>query len=179
MKIGIISDIHSNYFCLRKVLNHMPEVDKIVCCGDLIGYGFRPNKTINLVQDKVDIVVKGNHDKYLESPRFLSTMPRFSSLRISKENKKWLSNLNQKEEIEEYLVIHEEQQDSIKKYKGLIFGHTHEQIVKKQNNLQLINPGNVGVPRLSSLSFRPQYAILDTKENKVNLKSISLLKNKR
>ena len=41
MKIGIITDVHSNIIALNAVLNEFEkiEVDKIICCGDIIGIG--------------------------------------------------------------------------------------------------------------------------------------------
>ena len=38
MKIGVISDIHGNRVALRAVLSDMPEVDHLVCAGDVVGY---------------------------------------------------------------------------------------------------------------------------------------------
>ena len=39
MKIGVISDIHSNIYALDAVLNEFDKIkiDKILCCGDIIG----------------------------------------------------------------------------------------------------------------------------------------------
>ncbi|WP_324664970.1 metallophosphoesterase family protein [Haloarcula sediminis] len=38
MKVGVISDIHGNRVALREVLADMPEVDNLVCAGDVVGY---------------------------------------------------------------------------------------------------------------------------------------------
>ena len=38
MKVGVISDIHGNRVALRAVLTDMPEVDHLVCAGDVVGY---------------------------------------------------------------------------------------------------------------------------------------------
>ncbi|MDS0282527.1 metallophosphoesterase family protein [Haloarcula onubensis] len=38
MKVGVISDIHGNRVALREVLADMPEVDHLVCAGDVVGY---------------------------------------------------------------------------------------------------------------------------------------------
>ena len=49
MKIGIITDIHSNIIALNGVLNKFENlnVDKIICCGDIIGIGPRNCSRIN------------------------------------------------------------------------------------------------------------------------------------
>ncbi|MGB9856951.1 MAG: metallophosphoesterase family protein [Dictyoglomaceae bacterium] len=62
MKIGIISDIHSNWEALSVVVNRLEkEVDEIYCCGDIVGYGPDPNECVNYVK-KLKISVLGNHD---------------------------------------------------------------------------------------------------------------------
>lgn len=186
MKIGLISDIHSNYYCLNRVLSDMDEVDKIVCCGDLIGYGLSPNKTINKIKEKADIIVKGNHDRYLENPRFTGSIPRYSSLVIKNRNREWLSYLKDVKEIDGYLVTHKLSYNDLKNsdlykeydlsnYKGILFGHSHKQLNKREGNLHFINPGNVGVPRPSSWNIKPSYALLDTTKREVKLKNISIV----
>lgn len=48
MKIRIITDIHSNINALNVVLNKFDKIkiDKIICCGDVIGIGPNPEETI-------------------------------------------------------------------------------------------------------------------------------------
>ena len=69
MKIGIITDIHSNISALNIVLNKFEkiEVDKIICCGDIIGIGPNPEKTVQELMKNKDklIAVRGNHEQYL------------------------------------------------------------------------------------------------------------------
>lgn len=68
MKIGIIADIHSNLEALNAVLHEFSilEVKHILCCGDMIGIGPDPERTVQklIVQPNL-ICVKGNHDNYL------------------------------------------------------------------------------------------------------------------
>ena len=44
MRLGIITDIHSNKQALKAVLEKFDEIniDKIICCGDIIGIGPNP-----------------------------------------------------------------------------------------------------------------------------------------
>ena len=68
MKLGVISDIHSNVVVLEKVLNDLEKrkVEKIICCGDYIGLGPWPDEAVQLLmkyEDKL-IAVRGNHEKY-------------------------------------------------------------------------------------------------------------------
>lgn len=65
MKIGIISDIHSNLEALEAVLESLKKesVDRILCLGDLVGYGPDPNDCIERVMEASDVVIAGNHDQ--------------------------------------------------------------------------------------------------------------------
>ena len=69
MEIGIITDIHSNINALNIVLNKFKkiEVDKIICCGDIIGIGPNPEETVQELMKNEDklIAVRGNHEQYL------------------------------------------------------------------------------------------------------------------
>ncbi len=39
MRVGLISDIHSNHPALEAVLQSMPDnLDALVCAGDIVGY---------------------------------------------------------------------------------------------------------------------------------------------
>ena len=51
MKIAVISDIHSNIYALNEVLTDIEDrnIDIIVCTGDLVGYGTRPNEVIEKI----------------------------------------------------------------------------------------------------------------------------------
>ncbi len=65
MRIAIISDIHSNLEALTKALEIIDQqsFDKIICLGDIVGYGANPNECIELVRRRCDIVIKGNHEE--------------------------------------------------------------------------------------------------------------------
>ena len=69
MKYGIITDIHSNILALQIVLKKFEElkVDKIICCGDIIGIGPCPEEVVQELINLNDkfIGVRGNHENYL------------------------------------------------------------------------------------------------------------------
>ena len=73
MRIAIISDIHSNQEALKKALQVIEEksVDKIICLGDIVGYGANPNECIDIVRTRCDVVIKGNHEDALENSSVL------------------------------------------------------------------------------------------------------------
>ena len=69
MKVGIISDVHSNIKALNTVLREFDKikVDKIICCGDIIGIGANPEETVQALINRKEILVsvRGNHEQYL------------------------------------------------------------------------------------------------------------------
>lgn len=64
MIYAVISDIHANETALRKVLDDAKSqgAQRIVCLGDVVGYGPQPLETIKLLQLENAIMIAGNHD---------------------------------------------------------------------------------------------------------------------
>ena len=64
MKIAVISDIHSNIYALDKVIDDIKSknVDMVVCTGDLVGYGTRPNEVIHKMKEEKILTIMGNYD---------------------------------------------------------------------------------------------------------------------
>ena len=64
MRYLVLSDIHSNLDALRAVTQHAPACDRVLCLGDLVGYGPSPNEVIQAVRQLEPAgIVRGNHDK--------------------------------------------------------------------------------------------------------------------
>ncbi len=65
MPTAIISDIHGNAEALRAVLADIEqrgEADRIICLGDIIGYGPEPLACVDLVAEHCSWSLMGNHD---------------------------------------------------------------------------------------------------------------------
>ena len=76
MWVGVISDVHANRVALDAVLEDMPDVDRLVCAGDVVGYNPWPADCIDRVRERADVTVQGNHDRAVATdPGF-----RFNSL---------------------------------------------------------------------------------------------------
>ena len=64
MRYLILSDIHSNLEALEEVLKLAEgRYDKMVCLGDLVGYGPDPNRVVDIIRSHRAVVIRGNHDK--------------------------------------------------------------------------------------------------------------------
>jgi len=64
MRIGIISDVHSNLEALNAVLGVLERLkpDRVMCLGDVIGYGASVNECCALVRQHAEVTLLGNHD---------------------------------------------------------------------------------------------------------------------
>ena len=64
MRLCVFSDVHSNLEALESVLKAAAsaKVDRILCAGDLVGYGPDPVACIQLLREHATQVVCGNHD---------------------------------------------------------------------------------------------------------------------
>lgn len=64
MRIGIIADVHANEEALDTVLSALKkaDIDRIICLGDLVGYGPNPNECVSKVFETAEVIVAGNHD---------------------------------------------------------------------------------------------------------------------
>jgi putative phosphoesterase len=66
MKLGLISDIHGDPIALELAWSHLIVLgaDRIVCAGDLVGYGPFPDRVVDFVRDRRIDSVRGNHDRW-------------------------------------------------------------------------------------------------------------------
>ena len=63
MKILVISDLHANLAALEAVAKE--RFDRLICLGDLVGYGPAPNEVIRFVRKHAFVAIRGNHDNAL------------------------------------------------------------------------------------------------------------------
>lgn len=64
MRYAILSDVHANEAALRAVLADAADAraGKIVCLGDVLGYGPDPVAALELVYRRAHVCLAGNHD---------------------------------------------------------------------------------------------------------------------
>ncbi len=151
MRHLILSDIHANLEALEAVLaDAKGRYDRILCCGDMVGYGADPDAVTAWARQNVDVVIRGNHDKVcagLEDLEWFNPVARVSALwtmeNMALPNIEWLRGLPQGpiEEAglilvhgspldeDEYLVseLDVEQICPYLESRIWVFGHTHLQ----------------------------------------------------
>ena len=102
MRYGIFSDTHGNLSALEAVLREFERrgVDALACLGDTVGYGPQPNECCDIIRERSQFAIKGNHDAavagdmdysyYYQAAR--DALDHHASM-ISPENLAWLRAL--------------------------------------------------------------------------------------
>lgn len=115
VKYAIISDIHGNLAALNAVRDCITEenCDKIICLGDLVGYGPFPNECIQIVKKCADVLILGNHDAAAIGTTDTTYFNNYAKEAIdwttevlSTSNRSLLKELKLTAEIEEALFVH-------------------------------------------------------------------------
>src|SRR5205085_2298657 len=143
--------IHANWEALEAVLCRAAgRYDRIVCCGDLIGYGPDPNRVVDWVRASVELVVRGNHDKVALEPgtlEWFNPVARSAALwtldQLTPENLEYIRSLPRGPlPVDGYQIAHGSPLDEDEYLTGAIeagqafeyaerditfFGHTHLQ----------------------------------------------------
>lgn len=196
LDIALIADIHSNLEAFEAVLEKIGGY-KILCLGDLVGYGANPNEVIELVRDKNIKCIMGNHDYAVATGDFSELSPKaviaakWTRNVLKKENLDFLSTLPStlrlEEEGKKILLAHATPQDPLfgdyihpdtDPFKFLYYateyeedvlclGHLHVPYIYRRLEKLILNPGSVGQPRDGNTLAR--YAILDTENMNVKV----------
>jgi diadenosine tetraphosphatase ApaH/serine/threonine PP2A family protein phosphatase len=64
VRVAILTDIHSNLPALEAVLEAIDEagLERRWCLGDVVGYGAQPDQCAELVRERCELSLVGNHD---------------------------------------------------------------------------------------------------------------------
>lgn len=114
MKLGLISDVHGNIAALEKVFEEFRKigVEKVLCAGDIIGLGPRPEEAVQFIKSQDDVIgVRGNHEGYLLDgiPKIIHARPmtdeetnhhKWIHNRLTEDSKKYLDSLPKTQVLE-------------------------------------------------------------------------------
>jgi predicted phosphodiesterase len=192
MVYAVISDIHSDIYSLNSVLNRIKTMkcDKIICLGDIVGYGENAEGVVQEIINENITCVCGNHEKALFNEEAFDFMNHKAKNAINAnydqltENSidflKFLPDFLVENSIRfvhgmppssvyEYLS-HTEKEEIVKlskKYsEQIVFcGHTHEnEIVKFKNS---------NVTRIKNIQFDFDYDLSKSYRYIINVGSVS------
>jgi putative phosphoesterase len=177
LKIVVISDIHSNLAAFRAVIASLPNYDRLLFLGDLVGYGPQPDEvTEQLQQLKPLSALMGNHDYAVATGDTAGFSPHaevaveWTRRHIKPHNLDYLSSLLTSARMElgntRLALFHGSPRDPLSEYvfPGItdqsakkviqsagaplvLLGHTHVPMVYSFEREMLANPGSVGQPR--------------------------------
>ncbi|MFB6077683.1 MAG: metallophosphoesterase [Halarchaeum sp.] len=178
MRVGLISDVHSNRVALRAVLDDMPEVDELLCAGDVVGYNPWPGECVETLREVPTVM--GNHDRMVSSDRnfgvngMAAAGISYAREALDADQRAWVDGLPRQRVAcdgrvkvvhdhprhrDHYTYPGEFSGDLLGDEDVLVLGHTHVQAHERFDEGVVVNPGSVGQPRDGDP--RAAYAILD------------------
>lgn len=157
MRIAIISDIHSNPTALKAVLKdaELKGCGRIVCLGDIVGYGYDPNGCIDICRKKKIECLLGNHDAGLVGSLSLDWFNHFAARAVerqrglvSMENKEWLR-------LRPYTIVEQEGYNTKEEDKfKLAFSHGTLDMPERFDYIQYHSDAALEFPNLVSQKIR-------------------------
>lgn len=114
-RIALFSDVHANYEALQTVLADIraQDIRKLVCIGDIVGYGAEPSRCLERILKLKCPIVQGNHDRESTSTSDLAdyralarTAMQFTRANLSAAEKKTLKALPMVIKEKAYTVVH-------------------------------------------------------------------------
>jgi putative phosphoesterase len=194
MRIGVVSDIHSNLHALEAVLEELAGLapDILMSAGDIVGYGAHPDECCRRVADKADLSIAGNHDAAALSGDTTGLNPYAAAVtvwtkeRLSADSRAYLESLPSSGDFDadegrvsvhhgsdtdrnEYVYEENVDQDILRRCSSsfVILGHTHVPFVRAFADGMVMNPGAVGQPRDGDP--RASFGLLDTRSRACEL----------
>ena len=185
VKFAVLSDIHGNRPALEATLADLSFVDKILCCGDIVGYYPDVNEVCEILQEREVFAIRGNHDAYVlgllepDPAKREKYYTDWTRSHLSEDSRRWLASLPEERKINaDELSLHLRHASpwdeetyiypdspllakiSLKRNEVLILGHTHHAMLMRAGEGLVLNPGSVGQPR----DWNPMagYALIDT-----------------
>ncbi len=83
-RTAFFGDIHGNAPALRAVIEDMAKqsIDRMVCLGDLVGYGAEPDECVDLVRRLRCPTILGNHDHFMMSSDDIEKMNPVAAMSV-------------------------------------------------------------------------------------------------
>jgi diadenosine tetraphosphatase ApaH/serine/threonine PP2A family protein phosphatase len=84
LRAAIITDVHSNQPALETTFAAIDEADleQIWCLGDVVGYGAQPDACAELIRERCDVCLVGNHDLAVLGALDISTFSETAAVAV-------------------------------------------------------------------------------------------------
>jgi diadenosine tetraphosphatase ApaH/serine/threonine PP2A family protein phosphatase len=148
VRIGILSDVHSNLEALVAVLKKAEELklDRLISLGDAVGYGASPEECCHLLRGNTELALLGNHDAAVVGRMDYSyyygaarQVLDWTAERLSEDNFRWLSSLPYTYRYGENILYSH----------GAPFDPQAYEYVFSANQIECLLPETLALPRLS------------------------------
>ncbi|HVU77378.1 MAG TPA: metallophosphoesterase family protein [Gaiellaceae bacterium] len=125
MRVAVISDIHGNLHALDAVLAEIARtgVDEVWCLGDIVGYGARPNECCDVVRERTQLSLCGNHDLAVLGSIDIAafsgdagTAARWTAGVLEASRRAWLSSLEPLAQRNDVDLFHASARDPVWEY---------------------------------------------------------------
>lgn len=192
MKYLLLADIHGNVFALENCLKNLSqdEFDEIIFLGDYVSDIPRSHEVLEFIrkcqseykchviignrEERVLSYIKGEHPDWTLDTRFADAV--YTASQLTEEDVTWLESLPQEIVLEvenkKLHISHDYDNEIEDGFDFKLFGHEHNQFNYKKDNLQVINPGSVGI----TVDEKPvmQYTILDINNDGYEIKDFNI-----
>ncbi len=156
MKLMIISDIHGSYLNLKRIIDiyQQEKADRLVILGDILYHGprndlpedYNPKKVIELLNEYKEeiIAVRGNCDAEVDQMVLnFNIMETYTRLYIDDRC---------------FFLTHGHHYDKdhmpyLNKGDVLLYGHYHVPILEEINEIYIVNPSSISLPKQGEKSF--------------------------
>jgi len=185
MIVGLYADLHSNFPAMEAMFAAVSgRVDRWLCAGDSVGLFPQVNEVLDLQRQQNVTAIRGDHEKFLLSGASMEYSYTGNQAlivqreQISKENREYISSLNDAESLEidglyiylthglnkddegKYIIKQNELDARYSGFDFVLFGHTHLVTVLYGRSVIGLNPGSAGFP--IDAGRRPSILLLDT-----------------
>lgn len=115
MRLAILSDLHANLEATEAVFEEAEQrdADAFLCLGDVVGYGPDPSATVEMVRNRCEVTVLGNHDAAVALNAEMSVLPRdgqraaqLHQALLSDDQLRWLAGLPLKTTVHGATLAH-------------------------------------------------------------------------
>ena len=188
MKLGIVSYLHCNFDGLTRALDIMRQIDELLCLGDSIFEYRFSNEVVALLKARGAHVIQDNHEEVFMGPQGVRARGRDT---VDRALLQWLADRPVRIELEfggkKVLMVHSTPWEPRGTYvyphspqfarfgeaeaDFVLYGHTHQQVVRRIGGLLVINPGSTGDGRDHTNDRQLSCAVLDTVSEEVVVKN--------